>query len=328
MVATTVHKIWRAHRTKIKAACSILAIYAAFYRCWLVERPQLFLRATAKTKKLLAKWQIGMYWPTPWALSAHVQIALFLVRSKMSRFLKLFSPLPSHFLPVQTAHVPFPDGETGQLEYIFPRDATSSPPSPVVLFLPGITSSSTSDSVWSFMHACAQRGWGSVVFHRRGHCSAPLKHSRDKDNKRVYFNIMGCTHDLRVAIARLRELMKSHGMDERTPLCIVGISAGSGLVVRFLGEEGAAAKTGPSAVAASAALYPGYDISTAFSKVHPWYSGVLISSIRKFFTEPNKMALIAAYGQPLYERVASVTATRSIDDFIVRFANVILSLDW
>ena len=67
-------------------------------------------------------------------------------------------------------------------------------------------------------------GWRVVVCTRRGHGELALT--------TPVFNPMGCTDDLREQLERIRECVPD------SPLVAIGVSAGSALLVRYLGEEG------------------------------------------------------------------------------------------
>ena len=77
------------------------------------------------------------------------------------------------------------------------------------------------------------------------------------------FNLLGDTHDLRHAVKHIADKVES--LRPGSPLFLVGISAGSGLLVRYLGEEGPR-----SLFTAAASLCPGYDLRHAFARVQPF----------------------------------------------------------
>lgn len=76
------------------------------------------------------------------------------------------------------------------------------------------------------------------------------------------FNLMGDTHDLRHAVRHIVDKVRRERPG--SPIFLAGISAGSGLLVRYLGEEGP-----ESPFMAAASLCPGYDIRVCFRRVHP-----------------------------------------------------------
>ena len=109
-------------------------------------------------------------------------------------------------------------------------------------------------------------GFRVVLCLRRGHGDLPLTTPR--------LNIFGSTDDLREQLACIR------GRFPDSALYGVGSSAGSGLLVRYLGEEGEAA-----AFEAAFAYCPGYDTDKVFEKTHPFYSRYMTRSlVRQFIT--------------------------------------------
>lgn len=115
-------------------------------------------------------------------------------------------------------------------------------------------------------------GWRIVLCVRRGHAGLPLTTPR--------FSMFGSTDDLREQLQAIRTRVP------QSPLFGVGVSAGSAELVRYLGEEGAAAP-----FRATFAYCPGYDTDTGFDNVHPFYSRTLARRLVKQFITPNLTAL-------------------------------------
>merc|ERR1711936_1238406 len=68
-------------------------------------------------------------------------------------------------------------------------------------------------------------------------------------------------------------------------IAMVGISAGSGLLVTYLGKEG-----DRTPVQAAASLCPAYDITRAFSRLSMNYPAVdkhILGSMKRLFLKPN-----------------------------------------
>jgi len=68
-------------------------------------------------------------------------------------------------------------------------------------------------------------------------------------------------------------------------LAMVGISAGSGLLVTYLGKEG-----NGTPVRAAASLCPAYDITRAFSRLsmnYPTVDSHILSSMKRLFIKPR-----------------------------------------
>lgn len=164
-------------------AGTVGALFGLYYGKYLVEQPRLMYTQTAAAKAVIETWKPPAYHPTFWAVNPHLQIIVQLIKEKL-----LTPPLEE----ATRKEIEFADGEKGALHYIFPAESPRT--APTVLYVPGITS--TAQSVSSFMRAATARGWKSAAIDRRAHVG-PLQQS-------PAFNIMGCTHDLRTAISRLR----------------------------------------------------------------------------------------------------------------------------
>ena len=95
------------------------------------------------------------------------------------------------------------------------------------------------------MRTATSRGWRSCVFNRRGHAGLGLTSPR--------FNVVGDPEDTRLMVARVRARHPASSY-----LAMVGISAGCGLLMSYLGSEI------KSDVRAAVALCPVYDIGRAF----------------------------------------------------------------
>ena len=67
----------------------------------------------------------------------------------------------------------------------------------------------------------------------------------------------------------------------QSDLYAVGSSAGTGLLVRYLGEEG-----GKTPFKAAFAMCPGYDTEHGFANVHPFYTKVMTKKMFKAFIQP------------------------------------------
>lgn len=115
----------------------------------------------------------------------------------------------------------------------------------------------------------AGTGWRVVLCLRRGHADLPLTTAR--------MNLFGCTDDLREQLHVIRARFPD------SPLYAVGSSAGSGLLVRYLGEEGDAAP-----FRASFAYCPGYDTDTGLDQVQPFYSRLMAKKLVRQFITPNR----------------------------------------
>lgn len=114
--------------------------------------------------------------------------------------------------------------------------------------------------------------WTAVVCIRRGHGKLPLTSP--------IINTMGSTSDLK---EQLDHICKKY---PEAPLFGIGISAGSGLLARYLGEAGQ-----KSRFTAAAAVSPAYDIEKAFHRIHPAYNKIMGQRIINYFLKKHNESL-------------------------------------
>ena len=113
---------------------------------------------------------------------------------------------------------------------------------PIVIFLHTVTGSASSSTAYT--RAATERGWRSCVFTRRGHGGLRL-------GPAARVNLMGDAADTAAMVAHVRRLHPASSY-----LAMVGISAGSGLLITYLGQQAAA-----TPVQAAVSLCPAWDVS-------------------------------------------------------------------
>ena len=210
------------------------------------------------------------YVPTLWAAGSWANLALLVVKQKWDKrlrsggFTRDLIVLPDG----GTVSVDWPPaGETDHL----PADA------PLVVYLHTITGSSKDTG--HYMRAATRRGWRSCVLNRRGH-NMLLTSAR--------FNVIGDAEDTRVMV---EHVMAKYPQADY--LGMVGISAGSGLLVTYLGKEG-----DRTPVQAACSLCPAYDISQAFDRLRELFPAVdsyILQSMKKRFLNNNTEILEASF---------------------------------
>ena len=99
--------------------------------------------------------------------------------------------------------------------------------------------------VGHYLRYATSRGWRSCVLNRRGHAGLNLTSP--------HFNIVGCPEDTKAGVKVVSERYPG------TFLALVGVSAGCGSLMSYLGSQ---ADSTPVSVAV--ALCPAYDIERAF----------------------------------------------------------------
>ncbi len=133
-------------------------------------------------------------------------------------------------------------------------------------------------------------GWRVALCLRRGHANLPLPVPK--------ICMFGSTEDLREQI----QYIESKFPD--SPLYAVGSSAGTGLLVRYLGEQGE-----QTPFKAAFALCPGYDTELGFQNVHPFYSKVMTKKLFEAFILPYSEAWQQTASLP------KVLATKNLQEF-------------
>lgn len=216
--------------------------------------------------------------PSRWVRSAHVQNVLAVVRGEAA------PPLDWDL----EERLAMPDGGTVSVQW-HGLDADAG--TPVLVVLHTITGSG--DGLRRFIAAVhARLGWVVAACNRRGHAGLELTAPS--------VNTMGSTGDLR------RQLLAIEARRPGAPLYGVGVSAGSGLLVRYLGEEGRRSR-----LRAAVALCPAYDIRDAFRYAHPRYDRYLTRKMVAFFLHRNHEVLAEVDG---YDDCAAATTMAEFHD--------------
>jgi uncharacterized protein len=223
------------------------------------------------------------FWPTPWLggfLGGHLQTIWY--------GLKLDEP-PLGNVVEETWQAP--DG--GTIGLAWPEGVPVRPlptSAPVVLILPGLCGSiqGTGHSV----NAMLSSGCRPVVLHARG-CGQPLTSP--------CFNLFGNTDDVRSALKRIASTWPG------APIGLYGISAGTALLVRYLGEEGGAllADSTPRVVA-GVANCPGYDIGVCLTRCGWLYDGgFYIRVLKRHWLEGENGRVLRAHDAEACRRMAA-----------------------
>ncbi|MGH8028610.1 MAG: alpha/beta fold hydrolase, partial [Arenimonas sp.] len=242
------------------ATALALAAWMAHHRFAAVRPPRLDFNPSPFNAALLARMdQLRRpYAPTPWLYNAHLQLLWLLLCEAMA------APLRYE----RTDVLRMRDGGTTALDWLGLDGAASTP---TLVVLPSITGDA--QSMRSIVQDLRRTtGWRIVVCTRRGHGGLELT--------APVLNTMGCTLDLREQLAQVREHVPE------SPLYAIGVSAGSALLVRYLGEEGPR-----SLIQAGVAYCPGFDIGVAWRRVPRFYSRVMARRIKRHFLERHAPAL-------------------------------------
>lgn len=193
------------------------------------------------------------YCPTLWLANPHAQM-LYFDLFKRHRIRLHYDAIEQ--LTMQDG------GTTGIAWYGQKLSATT----PTIVIMHTLTG--TPESMRELVHDLHHyTGWRIALCLRRGHGKLPLTVPK--------INILGSSDDLAEQIEHIQRLYP------RSDLYAVGSSAGTGLLVRYLGEVG---KNAP--FKAAFALSPGYDSEQGFARVHPVYSKLMTKKLFKVFIQP------------------------------------------
>jgi len=226
------------------------------------------------------------YIPTFWAADQWTNMALLIAKQ---RFDKSFLRYTNYTRETLTM------GDGGTVSIDFPADSHLPDDAPLVIFLHTITGSSSDTG--HYMRYATRRGWRSCVFNRRGHGRMSLTSPR--------FNVIGDAADTKAQVDFVTAKYPSASY-----IGMVGISAGSGLLVTYLGKEG-----DKTPVQAACSLCPAYDISKAFSRLAENYPVVdrhILKSMKKCFIRYNKDILGVKSRSALDDCLQATT----IDEFV------------
>ncbi len=250
---------------------------AYYYRVHVARPPELVFRPTPLLAHLLTRCPAlrAPYRPPWWSFNRHLQLALLAWRDVWTA--------PLRYDDTETLRLA--DGGTVSLEWLGRDDPAETP---TVVVLPTICGDG--QSMRRTVRGLRRRlGWRVIVCNRRGHGTLPLTAPR--------FSTLGATDDVRAQLAHI------HAQLPASPLYGVGVSAGSGLLVRYLGEEGPR-----TPLAAAVAYCPGYDTTRAFHRIHRLYDRYLIGAVRRYFLERHAAALAALPGW------AEIMASRTVGE--------------
>jgi len=212
--------------------------------------------------------------PPLWARSGHVQNGLAMLYDRTA---------PSAGWDLDE-HLRMSDGGTVSVQWL---GLDAPPDTPVLVALHTLCGSG--DGLRRFLLSMRRSlGWVVAACNRRGHGDIPLTAPR--------INTMGSTADLNVQLDAIEARRPG------APLYAVGVSAGSGLLVRYLGEEGSRSR-----LRAAVALCPAYDVSNAFDFVHPSYNGYLTRRVVEFFLHRNRAVLGGVEGYDACAAAISIT---------------------
>ncbi|MEX2609634.1 MAG: alpha/beta fold hydrolase [Gemmatimonadota bacterium] len=226
----------------------------------------------------LSTWRPEPFHPAPWARGAHMQTVL-------GRYLRR-PPAPA-FL---RERVETPDGDFVDLDF----PAPPAPGAPLVLLVHGLEGSARRGYAIHVYRALAARGVGAVGLNFRFCSGEPNRTAR------MYHS--GETEDIRHVLQLLAARFHS------APLGAVGFSLGGNALLKYLGEEGAAAP-----VRVAAAVSVPYDLAAGADALNASWAGRRYAAhfVRSLVRKAEAKAAL------IQDRcdLARVRAARSFRDF-------------
>lgn len=221
------------------------------------EQPKIYYPADGKLNALLEHIpQLKQkYRPTPWLSNAHIHLVYFDLIKKKTIQLKY-----DHY-----DELTMQDGGVTAIAwygYDLPQDT------PTIVVMHTLTGNPDSmREVVKDLHDYT--GWRVALCLRRGHAGLPFPVAQ--------MSIFGSPQDLREQLKFIQRHFPT------SYLYAVGSSAGTGLLVRYLGEEGE-----NTPFKAAFAMCPGYNTEIGFKNVHPFYSKIMTKKLFKVFIYPHK----------------------------------------
>jgi predicted alpha/beta-fold hydrolase len=220
-----------------------------------LQKPQVYCADNAKNRQIIHSLRQlhHIYRPTPWLFNTHLQLMFLSARKKNAgQSYDRIEPITMQ------------DG--GQTALAWIGDALPAR-APTIVVLHTLTGSPQSmQELMIDLHR--HTGWRVVLCIRRAHAGLPLTSPA--------FNIFGSVTDLSEQL----ELIRARLPD--SALYGVGSSAGSGLLVRYLGLSGDA-----SLLRAAFAYSPGYNTDTGFDNIHRFYSRYMAKKLINQFVLPH-----------------------------------------
>jgi uncharacterized protein len=186
-----------------------------------------------------------------------------------------------------------PDGDFVDLDWVDPPQGHA-PQTPTLVLFHGLEGSSQSPYARELMSAVHARGWRGVVMHYRG-CSG-------EPNRLPRFYHSGDSAELDWVLRRLAG-------EHVSPLVAVGVSLGGNLLLKWLGEQGAAAER---VLCAGAAVCPPHDLHGVSMHLA---SGVNRIYTRNFLQTMIPRALAKSHRFPGVFDEQKITSARTLVDY-------------
>ena len=212
--------------------------------------PKLFYKDSAFAKYILRRCRrfTVAYTPPAWGCNAHAQTLI--------RYI-----LPNPECGFKREYLMMKDKGIVALDWGEVDASKVNKSSPVIIILPDLTGDAASMS-FACLRA-SNKGFRPVVFNKRGHGGTPLTTPK--------LQSFGDPNDLRQVVKYVRSLYPL------SRVVALGSSAGSGLLMSYLGEYGSS-----SYLSACVCISPGYDVTDLFQQPVKWpYGFLLLTSLKR-----------------------------------------------
>jgi predicted alpha/beta-fold hydrolase len=186
--------------------------------------------------------------------------------------------------------------------------------SPVIIFSPGLRCHSQDLPGTMIVRLAFQKGFRSIVFHRRGHTiDQPLSSPR--------WNLFGDVDDLEQVYWHIKNTL----LAPDTPIFLHGISSGTAVAVTALAKWDRRRRDEPRlrtpSFVASISVTPGYDTSKVLNRerfLFP-YNDILLGGVKAQFVRRNE-ALLRSHNAAAVDRALAATNLQEFVDATVPFA--------
>ena len=246
------------------------------------ENPKIYFNPRGQLNEVIAKLpQLKQkYRPTPWLSNCHIHLLYFDIIHKKKIRLDYD----------RIEQLTMQDGGITAIAwygYDLPKDT------PTIVLMHTLTG--TPRSMCELVDDLNEyTGWRIALCLRRGHDHLPLPVPK--------ISLFGSTDDLREQISDIQSKFPD------SALYAVGSSAGTGLLVRYLGEEGAR-----TPFKASFAMCPGYNTEVGFNNVHPFYTKLMTQKLFRVFIYPYQNTWQAM------DSVKHVLTTKTLQQFQTKY---------
>ncbi|CAH1802126.1 unnamed protein product [Owenia fusiformis] len=218
------------------------------------QAPKLYYKDSTLAQYLLKRCTIltEPYVPTFWATNSHLQTIL-----------AALLPWPS--VDFSREYFMMKDKGMVALDWAMSKPWILNKTSPVLLIIPGLTGGA--ESMAGVCQMASIRGYRCVVFNKRGHGGTRLSTPK--------LQSFGDPSDLRQCVKYIRMRYP------KASIVGLGSSAGSGLLVSYLGEFGSSAY-----LKAGVLISPGYDAAELFSNtIQKPYEYILLYSLKRLLSK-------------------------------------------